>query len=164
MVSPHEEELGMSSASLSISGGSMVNMWSAVPSTMTDGQYTLTLAPDQAAVIGRQQGGQTEYLDPKYQPTQLMPGSTKPIVASAWEGKDRSVSRGHFMLKGSAQGILLVNGVPKRGGGIRPPTNWTWMLEPSRRMMEKGEEVMIKRGNFVQIYLPNQAVIMIIAN
>ncbi len=161
---PEEDGSGISSVSLSISGGPMVNLWSRVPFSQADGQFTTDLAPGQELVIGRQEGGHLEYLDPKYQPTQLMPGSFRPIVTSSREGKDTSVSRGHFMLKGSPQGILFVNGVPKRGGGIRPPTNWTWMLEPHRRLLHPAEEIAIHPGTRVKLYLPNATVILIVAN
>jgi hypothetical protein len=164
MIAPQKESVGMSSFSLSILDGPMVNLWSADPCSQTEGQYTLDLALGEGVVIGRQEGGQTEYLDPNYQPTQLMPGSLKPIVTSPREGKDIGVSRGHFMLKGSAKGIILVNGVPRRGGGIRPPVNWTWMLEPDHRLIEKAEEVLIQRGTHLKIRLPNDAVILIVAN
>ena len=111
-------------------------------------------------VIGRQEGGEIEYLDPRYHPTQLLPNSSQRVVTSIGRGADICVSRGHFMLKGSLHGILLLNGVPRRGGGIRPPRNWTMMLEPDHRMMKQGEEYMIERGAATKIRLPNDTVIL----
>ena len=65
------------------------------------------------------------------------------------------------MLKGSLNGILFVNGVPLRGGGIRPPINGTVMLEPECRLMHKGEDHMIERGKSATIRLPNGTVMLL---
>jgi hypothetical protein len=67
------------------------------------------------------------------------------------------------MLKGSLHGILLLNGVPRRGGGIRPPMNGTKMLEPSSRSMDQGEEYMIEQGASAKIRLPNGTVVLMCA-
>jgi hypothetical protein len=160
---PHEDWAETSSLSISIIEGPTLNLWSI--STATEGkakdELTLQLQPDQSVVIGRQEGGETEYLDPRYQPTQLLPNSSRRVITSLFRGTDRCVSRGHFMLKGSIHGILLVNGVPRRGGGIRPPMNGTVMLEPDHRSMKQGEEYMIERGAAVKIRLPNRTVILL---
>jgi hypothetical protein len=125
------------------------------------GEVRLQVETNQPVVIGRQNGGETEYLDPLYRPTPNMPTSGQPIVTSAWGEKDRLVSRAHFMIKASPLGLILVNGVPRRGGGIRPPTNWTCLLAPIRRQMEKGEEFLIERGSSATISLPNGTTIRI---
>ena len=65
------------------------------------------------------------------------------------------------MLRGNTQGILLVNGVPRRGGGIRPPLNGTRLLEPAYRPLQGGEELLIEKGSSVKIHLPNDTVILI---
>ena len=65
------------------------------------------------------------------------------------------------MLRGSAQGILFVNGVPRRGGGIRPPRNGTKMLAPANRPMDPGEEYMIEKGTAIKIRLPNGTEILL---
>ena len=59
------------------------------------------------------------------------------------------------MLSGHARGIRLTNGVPRRGGGIRPPRNWTELLDPQNRRMLEGEELVIDRGTSATIRLPN---------
>lgn len=156
-----------SSLSLSIVGGPEVHVWSA-PGTVTEGstqgELRLQLQPNQPIVIGRQQGGHIEYLDPQYQPTPMMPDSFRSILTSSDKNDkhDMAVSRGHFMLKGSPLGILLVNGVPRRGGGLRPPMNGTLLLEPVHRWLEKEEEYLIERGSSAKIRLPNGTVILLV--
>jgi hypothetical protein len=83
------------------------------------------------------------------------------VVQSSHEGRDICVSRGHFTLRGDARGIVLTNGVPRFGGGIRPPLNGTWMLEPSWRLMDPGEEYRIEHGAQVVLCLPNGTVVQI---
>ena len=122
----------------------------------------MELAPGCGLVIGRQEGGETEYLHPSYQPTQHVPGSSRPVLLGD-DRKDIGVSRGHFMLRYHQRGIELINGVPHRDGGIRPPLNGTWLLEPERRFMEKGECYLIEKGGAARIYLPNGAVVLICA-
>lgn len=51
--------------------------------------------------------------------------------------------------------MVLVNGVPRRGGGIRPPLNGTVMLSPDYRWMRAGEEFVIEPGTLARIRLPN---------
>jgi len=124
-------------------------------------QVALQLSSEQWLVIGRQEGGPIEYLDPSYQSTRIVPNSDQAVVASFYSELDRCVSRGHFMLKGSALGILFVNGVPRRGGGIRPPKNWTWLLQPENRQLLEAEELLIEHGQAIRIQLPNDTVILL---
>jgi hypothetical protein len=56
---------------------------------------------------------------------------------------------------------LLVNGVPRRGGGTRPPLNGTLLLGPIHRWLEPGEEYVIEAGESATIRLPNGAVLEI---
>ena len=160
---PHEDWSDSSSLSISIVQGPTISLWSIeTPSEgKTEGELTLQLQPDQSVVIGRQEGGQIDYLDPRYHPTQMLPNSTRRVVTSFSRGSDRFVSRGHFMLRGSVQGILFVNGVPRRGGGIRPPMNGTKMLAPAKRRMGQGEEYIIEKGTAIKIRLPNGTVILL---
>jgi hypothetical protein len=72
-----------------------------------------------------------------------------------------TVSRGHFMLRRHGGGLELTNGVPRRGGGIRPPMNTTVLLLPERRLMVPGERYHIPRGGSVVILLPNGTVLEI---
>jgi hypothetical protein len=163
---PHDNTPHDSSLSVSIIEGPTLNLWfnGTVSEGKIKGELALKLQPDQSVIIGRQEGGQIEYLDPRYQPTRMVPNSSRPVVTSLKKAYDICVSRGHFMLKGSLLGILLVNGVPRRGGGIRPPKNGTVMLEPSHRSMDQGEEYLIERGRVTRIRLPNGTVILIAAD
>jgi hypothetical protein len=165
MPLPHEDWADSSSLSISIVEGPTLNLWSIATATegKTKSELKLQLQPDQSVVIGRQEGGQIEYLDPRYHPTQMLPNSNKRVVTSFDRGSDRCVSRGHFMLRGSVHGILFVNGVPRRGGGIRPPKNGTVMLAPANRKMGQGQEYMIGRGTTIKIKLPNGTVILLCA-
>jgi hypothetical protein len=65
------------------------------------------------------------------------------------------------MLRVSVAGILFVNGVPRPGGGIRPPLNGTRMLEPDYRPMGQGEEYLIEKGTAIKICLPNGTIILL---
>ena len=160
---PHEDWAGSSSLSISIVEGQTLNLWSIATATegKTKEELKLQLQPDQSVVIGRQEGGEIEYLDPRYHPTQMLPNSTRPVVTSFGHGSDRAVSRGHFMLKDSLHGILLLNGVPRRGGGIRPPLNGTVMLEPDYRQLKQAEEYLIEREAAAKSRLPNGTVILL---
>jgi hypothetical protein len=116
-------------------------------------QTRLQLQPQDTVVVGRQNGGSLEYLDPAYQPTRFEPTGGQPVLRGI--DQDICVSRGHFMLRGSAAGILLINGVPRRGGGIRPPLNGTRLITPIRRHLEPAEEFLIERGSSATFQLPN---------
>jgi len=129
--------------------------------TQTLTETSLDLSPHELVVIGRQQGGRLEYLDPSYTPSQLVPDSGQSVLMN--DAKDTYVSRGHFTLKGSSKGILLLIGVPGVEGGVRLPVNWTFMVEPVYREMKKGEVFLVERGSSVKIMLPNEARILISA-
>jgi hypothetical protein len=160
---PHEHWNDSATLSISILDGPTVSVWSIATPTegKTQNELKLQLRPEQCVVIGRQEGGQIEYLDPRYHPTQMLPNSTKRVVTSLGHGLDRCVSRGHFMLRGRTQGLLFVNGVPKRGGGIRPPKNGTYMLAPVQRPLGEGEEYVIEKDTALRIKLPNGTVILL---
>src|SRR5262245_11453255 len=139
-------------------GGPGLTIWS-VPgvrtSTETSRQVHLRLSPDAPAIIGRQDGGEIEYLDPRYVPSPIMPGSGRTILQRDGKHEDVYVSRGHFMLRGYGGGVLFCNGVPRRGGGIRPPKNWTQLLAPEHRRRRRGEPLLLDRGDAMTIALPN---------
>jgi hypothetical protein len=160
---PHDDLAGCTSLSVSIVEGAALNLWSIATATegKTKEELKLQLQPDQSVVIGRQEGGEIEYLDPRYQPTQMLPNSSQRVITSVSKGNNVSVSRGHFMLKSSIHGIMLLNGVPRRGGGIRPPLNGTVMLEPVYHSMGEGEEYLIENGSAAKIRLPNGTVILL---
>jgi hypothetical protein len=106
-------------------------------------------------VIGRQEGGEIEYLDPRYMPTRVLPDTNVMVVRRDGSVSDTWVSRGHFLLRASTEGIILLNGVPRREGGVRPPLNGTQLLQPDRRRLEPGEEYLIVSGMTATIQLPN---------
>jgi hypothetical protein len=154
----------VSFASLILESGPAINVWSGAATVCgkSAAQATLEILGDQPVVIGRQEGGQIEYLDPRFRPTQMVP-DTEQVVQHGAE-RDRLVSRGHFMLRARRGGLVLVNGVPRRGGGLRPPLNGTIMLCPHYRYMSPGEEYLIEPGTTARIRLPNGTVISIQAN
>lgn len=119
-------------------------------------EVQLQLAPDAPVIIGRSQGGEIPYLDPSYTPTPIIPGTGKTILRHDGSDEDMYVSRGHFMLRAHPHGILLVNGVSRRGGGVRPPLNGTHLLAPHNRPLGPGEELLIEHGSQVSIRLPNE--------
>jgi hypothetical protein len=115
----------------------------------------LFLEPGQSAVIGRAHGCEVPYLDPAYRPTSLVPGTGETILRGEGDRRDLYVSRGHFTLSAHPAGLSLINGVPQRGGGIRPPRNGTLLLDPIQRPMLPGEEHEIYYGSAVTLQLPN---------
>jgi hypothetical protein len=127
----------------------------------TSSQVALLIPESQYVVIGRQEGGQIEYLDPRFRPTQVVPQTGQPVVTQLGDGADRFVSRGHFTLGARAGGLVLLNGVPRRGGGVRPPKNGTVLLSPEHRYLAPGEEFVIAPGEMARIRLPNSTVISI---
>lgn len=161
---PGEEAGEESLVDLRIEGDGGVTLW-ATPETLrdqqTDKDLCLQIQPDRPVIIGRQLGGEIEYLDPAYMPSHFLPNTDRSILSSSGRGSDRYVSRGHFMLKSHSLGVVFVNGVPRRGGGIRPPLNWTQLLLPARRILRAGEEYLIEHGNAIEIRLPNDAMIFI---
>lgn len=170
LVDPNPMKVGdrqfFSSGSMEIIGGATdIGCWSA-PETAVEFErkVLLKLSPDCPAVIGRSDGPRPPYLDPTYCPTRIVPGTDQSVVQSSSMGPDVNVSRAHFMLRGNAQGIMLTNGVPRLGGGIRPPMNGTWIVAPEWRCMEPGEDYQIEHGAAVSIHLPNRVVVRICAD
>ncbi len=138
-------------------GGLGATLWSLPTAHVSKANHEvqLQLSPESHVIIGRKDGGEIDYLDPRYVPSSIVPGTGKTVLQHGGAAQDRFVSRGHFMLCGHSCGILLVNGVPRRGGGIRPPRNWTQLLAPQHRMLLEAEELVIERGTAVTISLPN---------
>src|SRR5437588_6050308 len=99
---------------LSVLSGEGVTLWGTPGSSQdTQPQPELQLAPDRPVIIGRFEGREVPYLDPAYLPTAVMPGTGQRILRSGGQGHDLAVSRGHFMLRATAGGIVLINGVPR---------------------------------------------------
>jgi hypothetical protein len=147
---------GTSRGGLSVLSGSPMTTWSSVPLTArSQTEYALRLMPDSPVVVGRSDGWPPEYLDPAYRPTRIVPGTGQAVLHSGGGGADLCVSRAHFMLRGVPGGILFVNGVPRRGGGIRPPRNGTRLVAPEGRGLSPGEEYLIESGTAMVVRLPN---------
>ena len=119
-------------------------------STQSDSCPTRRLSSDGTMVMC------PPYLDPAYRPTRIVPGTGQAVLHSGGYGTDIRVSRAHFMLLGASRGILFVNGVPRRGGGIRPPLNGTRLVAPEGRALSPGEEYLIESGTAMVVRLPNR--------
>lgn len=147
-----------SEGSIVVLSGGELTVWSSVCLGKDQRpEYQLRLEPDQPVVVGRSDGQAPDYLDEAYRPTRMVPGTDQSVLHSDGHGSDMYVSRGHFMLRATDGGILFVNGVPRRGGGIRPPVNGTWMIAPAGRFLEPGEEYRIEAGTGIVVRLPNGA-------
>jgi hypothetical protein len=161
-IEPVEVEPPGSSVSLFFSPGSSLTIWSvARPSVDTDTECRLEIEPHHPVVIGRSEGREVPYLDPAYRPTRFVPGTGQAVVQSDSEGPDTTVSRGHFLLRAHPDGVILLNGVPRRAGGVRPPTNWTQLRYPESRLLEPAEEYLIGHGRSAVFRLPNRVEIRI---
>jgi hypothetical protein len=156
VIPPHVPEFSHESlAEISVTGGGLT-LWSTAETAPELGpKTTLRMEPRAPVIIGRQEGGRVPYMDPHYRSTQIGPDGQS-VLTSCGEGLDLCVSRGHFMLRCSCGGILFVNGVPRRGGGIRPPLNGTRLVEPVDRSLTEGEELLVARGQGIKIRLPKR--------
>jgi hypothetical protein len=151
-----DRDYGPSPGGISILSGSPLTTWSSVPLTArSQTEYALRLMPDSPVVVGRSNGWSPEYLDPAYRPTRIVPGTGQALLHSGGCGTDICISRAHFMLRGVPGGILFVNGVPRRGGGIRPPRDGTRLVAPEGRGLSPGEEYLIESGTAMVVRLPN---------
>src|SRR6187401_1020836 len=121
-----ENPSSSSSCDFSILSGPSITIWMAGNAGQeTRNDLKLVIAPDRPVIIGRAEGNPVPYLDPSYHATTMLPGSGSTILRSDDQELNNRVSRAHFMLRAIPGGILIVNGVPKVGGGIRPPLNGT---------------------------------------
>ncbi len=153
---------GRSDGSLEILSGGEVTVWSTIfPGRDGRPEYDLRLIPDRPVVVGRSEGEPPEYLDPAYRPTRIVPGTGQGVLHSSGTRSDLYVSRAHFMLRAIASGILFVNGVPRRGGGTRPPVNGTHLVVPDDRDLDPGEEYLIASGTRIIVLLPNGSTLRI---
>ncbi len=125
-------------------------------------ELALCLAPERLVVVGRASPEHAvPYLDPAYRATTILPDSGQSVLTGN-DPSDNWVSRAHFTLRGALGGaVVFTNGVPKFGGGVRPPTNDTWMVAPTVRVLGPGEEVRIDCGEAVSIRLPNRCVLQL---
>jgi hypothetical protein len=160
VLEPSQEGQGTSICTIQSEQGLGVTLWSLPQSTTKTAtkhgvQFQIELAPDHSIVIGRCHGGQVPYLDPRFVATPLIPGSDEIILRRAGRGEDRLVSRAHLLLRGQRAGLVLINGVPGRGGGIRAPLNGTVLISPEHRWLGLGEEYLISHGGAATVRLPN---------
>jgi hypothetical protein len=146
-----------------VSGDTAITLWGGHDTAVSESsaQVQLRLEPHRPVVIGRLEGQTPPYLDPSYRSTRVVPGTGQSVVRSGSQGKDVAVSRAHFMLRGDARGIVLTNGVPRVGGGIRPPMNGTWLWGERWRLMDPAEEYLIEYGMAAILHLPNGTVVRI---
>jgi hypothetical protein len=147
---------GSSRGGITVLSGSPLTSWSSLQLTArSQTEYALQLMPDSPVVVGRYHDRVPDYLDPVYRPTSLVPGTGQAVLHSGGYGADLRVSRAHFTLRGVSRGILFVNGVPRSGGGIRPPLNGTRLVAPAGRGLSPGEEYLIESGTAMVVRLPN---------
>jgi hypothetical protein len=146
----------ISSAGLRVTPGSSLTLWSVSdPAHATDVEFQVRISPDRPVIVGRAEGHAVPYLDPAYRATRVVPGTGQCVLQQDGHGSDICVSRGHFMLRAHPGGVVFVNGVPHRAGGIRPPLNGTWLLAPARRQLDPEEAYLIEHGHTAVFYLPN---------
>ncbi len=152
-----DQDDGSSPGGISVLSGSPLTAWSSNALTAcSQTEYAIRLMPDSPVVVGRCHGSLPPYLDPAYRPTSIVPGTGQAVLHSGGYGTDVRVSRAHFMLVGASRGILFVNGVPRRGGGIRPPLNGTRLIAPEGRVLSPGEEYVIRSATAMVVRLPNR--------
>ena len=156
-----EESETPSSCDFSILDGFALTLWMAGHGQETRKNLQLKISPDRPVTIGRAEGNRVPYLDPAYQSTTIFPGTGDTILRSDGHGRDLTVSRAHFMLRAISRGIIVVNGVPQAGGGIRPPRNGTRMLVPGSRQLDPAEELVVESGEVVILQLPNSTTVRI---
>lgn len=162
---PGEEDgLCDSQCFVSVLSGSGLSFWGpGLPGQEARHELQLRISPDRPVIIGRAEGDRVPYLDPSYQATTIFPGTGDTILRSNGKGQDLTVSRAHFMLRAISRGIIVVNGVPKPGGGIRSPLNGTRMISPGMRQLEPAEELVVESGEAVVLMLPNNTTLRIAA-
>jgi hypothetical protein len=151
-----DRDAGSSHGGISVLSGSPLTTWSSLPLTArSQTEYAIRVMPDSPVVVGRSNGGSPPYLEPAYRPTRIVPSTGQAVLHSGGRGTDRYVSRAHFMLRAVPGGVLFVNGVPRRGGGIRPPIYGTSLVAPHGRDLRPGEEYLIVSGTAMVVRLPN---------
>ncbi len=170
---PHPDSGSLSHCDVALLEGHSVAFWTcprtdvAVRTTVAGGpdsftELALCLAPERLVVVGRSTGSSpVPYLDPAYRATTMLP-DTQQSVLHGGDPSDNWVSRAHFTLRGAVGGaVVFTNGVPRAGGGVRPPVNGTWLVAPAVRLLDPGEEVLIGCGEAVAIRLPNRCVLQL---
>lgn len=160
----------LSHCSVALLEGNSVTIWTcpetkvhAVTAVHDLPELALGLAPGRLVVIGRAAPDcPVPYLDPAYRATPMMPDSGQSVLHGGDDPSDVFVSRAHFTLRGAAGGgVVFTNGVPRAGGGVRPPTNRTKLMAPAARDLAPGEEVLIPHGDAIAIRLPNRCVLQL---
>jgi hypothetical protein len=169
---PDTDDVGQSRCHVALLEGRSVAFWTCPQTDVTVrttigvphalAELALSLAPDRLVVVGRSTGRTpVPYLDPAYRATTLLPDTQQSVLLGDGH-TDNWVSRAHFTLRGGATGgVVLTNGVPQVGGGVRSPLNGTWLVAPAERVLEPGEEILIACGESVVIRLPNRCVLQL---
>jgi len=101
----------------------------------------------------RQEGGRLDYLDSRYQPTQLLPNSPQRVLDVTTKEADNCVSRGHFMLNGSRTEYCGQWRAPPRRRH-QPPLNGR-NVDPEYRWMNEGNIMSWNAETSATIRLPN---------
>ena len=165
-TSPDEDDGPRSHCHVALLEGPAVNVWTCPKTAVMSDTVLhelpglgLSLAPDRLVVVGRSTGKHAvPYLDPAYRATPVVPDTGQTVLSGDAE-HDNSVSRAHFTLRGAAGGVVFTNGVPRLGGGVRPPVNGTWLVAPAVRFLDDGEELLIPRGDSLTLRLPNHCLL-----
>ena len=170
---PDGGDAAPSHCSVSVLEGNSVTFWTCPATdvaarTATDRatdtvpELALGLAPGRLVVVGRASpDSPVPYLDPAYRATPVLPDSGRCVLRGD-DPRDLFVSRAHFTLRGApGGGVVFTNGVPRAGGGVRPPLNGTKLIAPAKRWLAAGEEVLIAAGETVAVRLPNRCVLQL---
>src|SRR5437773_11715343 len=92
----------LSGVTILVESGAPITLWSgATTAAETAAQTTLQIERNHHVVVGRQEGSEIEYLDPRCRPTRMLPVTGQPILCR--QPADRWVSRGHFMLRAASR-------------------------------------------------------------
>ena len=79
----------VSTGEIALLSGGGLTLWSVpTPRGCADTARELRLQPDRPAVVGRQEGGAIEYLDPHYQPTRLVPETGQSVMTHGGGGAE----------------------------------------------------------------------------
>jgi hypothetical protein len=170
------EDVSQSRCHVSLLDGNSITFWTCPQTdvavrTTVDGQrralteLAISLSPERLVVVGRSTGrSPVPYLDQAYRATTMLPDTQQSVLLGD-ERTDIWVSRAHFTLRATeGRGVVFTNGVPRAGGGIRPPINGTWLVAPLPRLLNPGEDLLIAWGETVAIRLPNHCVLQLRAH
>ena len=156
-----------SSARITVLEGPQLHLWSRIHHRLnanktSDSDERFYIDQETPQIIGRPlpDGERPEYLDERYLVTPLV--NTLAGPQTILSGKDDDlISGGHLMLRYHPSGLVVVNAVPRKGGGLRAPTNATWVISPEHRKLMPKEFYLIEHGRTARIWLPNGTALLI---